>query len=192
MKKTITAAATGLALLAFPLVAADAKTGHARGGDDTHAHSDDAGTAETTGETSGQGRHRGRGRGQGRGRGRGAAKRCSKPRKVGFSVRGSLDSFTPEDVTITVARANKHARSFIEGDTHTFTLEGARVKFEGVTDADASGTVDFADVLPTDVVKATGKVTRPKRGCTAEPTVKLRKVHVERPVAEAAEESDES
>ena len=166
MKKILPVAATGIALLAFPLVAADAKPGKGKGGKHS-AHS----------LVDGKGN-------------RAAARKCSKLRKVGFAARGPLAAFSAEDVTITVAKANKHARSFIEGDSHTFALAGARVKFEGVTDADGSGTVDFADVVSTDVVKVGGKVARPKRGCDAESTVQVRKVHVERPAADEAEDSD--
>ena len=183
MNKTFTTAAAALALIAFPAVAADAKPGKGNG----HGHvnapwyagpsnsvESDAGVASDQPRETREERR--------------AARKCKKARKVGFSVRGTLDAFTAEDVTLAVVRANKHARSFIEGDTHTFALEGARVKFEGVTDADGSGEVDFADVTPTDVVKVTGKVTRAKKGCdSVEPGVTIRKVQVERPEAEEPE-----
>jgi hypothetical protein len=185
MKKILPVAATGIALLAFPLVAADAKpgkgNGHGHGNAPAHAYSDDTGDDRRSDEARDDRREA---REQRR-----AERRCKRVRKVGFSVRGTLAGFTAEDVTLAVVRANRHGRSFIEGDEHTFALEGARVKFEGVTDADGNGEVDFADVAPTDVVRATGKVARPKRGCDAEATVKLRKIHVERPEAEEAEES---
>lgn len=189
MKKTITTAAAGLALLAFPVLAADAKPGKGNGQGHGHAQSQDArgdgGPGQRAADQRGNAgtrEHRGRGR----------DKRCSKGRKVGFALRGTLAGHTGDEVTIAVVRANKHARSFVEGTEHTFALEGARVKFEGVTDSDGSGEVDLADVAPTDVVKATGKVTRPKRGCEAQATVTLRKLHVERPQADEAEEGDES
>lgn len=172
MKKTISTALAGLAVAALPLAAADAKPG--RGNSDSYSNDNSASAPDETRDQRRQ------------------ARRCKRGRKVGFAVRGTLAGFTAEDVTLTVARANKHARSFIDGDTHTFALDGARVKFEGVTDADADGDVDFADVAPTDRVKATGKVIRPKRGCEAEPTVTVRKIQVERPEADEAEKSDES
>ena len=188
MKKIISTAVAGVALLAFPLAAADAKPGKGNGhGPPEHAqaHGFDSGPDTETSEQTREERREAR-------EGRRAARKCKKGRKVGFSVRGTLDGFTAEDVTLAVVRANKHARSFIEGDTHTFALDGARVKFEGVTDADESGGVDFADVAPTDVVKVTGKVVRPKKGCDAgEPAVTIRKVHVERPEADEAEEPEE-
>jgi hypothetical protein len=206
MNKTLTSAAAALALIAFPAAAADAKPGKGNGHGHAHGHvnapwysgpsgsdsysaapftTDDSETPppapETeTSEKPSETREERR-----------AARKCKKGRKVGFSVRGTLAGYTAEDVTLTVVRANKHARSFIEGDAHTFAIDGARVKFEGVTDTDESGEVDFADVAPTDVVKVTGKVVRPKKGCDAgEPAVTIRKVHVERPEADEAEEPE--
>ena len=186
MKKTISTAVAGLAIVALPLAAADAKPGKGHGGPPPHAAAGFSNSDSNSGDADARDQRR-----QARDDRR-QARKCKRGRKVGFAVRGTLAGFTAEDVTLTVARANKHARSFIDGDTHTFALDGARVKFEGVTDADADGDVDFADVAPTDRVKATGKVIRPKRGCEAEPTVTVRKIQVERPEADEAEESDES
>src|SRR5215212_929867 len=82
--------------------------------------------------------------------------KCSKVQSVGFTAAGSLASYTADSVTLTVAHANKHARGFIAAAGSTFSLTGARLRFSGVSDADGSGTVDFADVLPTDRVKVIG------------------------------------
>jgi hypothetical protein len=118
--------------------------------------------------------------------------RCAKVQSVGFSAAGSLSSFTADSVTLTVTRANRHARDYIASAGATFSLTGARLSFRGVTDADASGTVDLADVLPTDVVRVAGKVSRPKRGCpAADAVVTLRKVQVKRPDAATAEPADD-
>ena len=201
MKKTILAAIAVLCALAFP-VAAAAKSGH--GEDHPQGHGehavpehvaghvegqDDAQqpTADQTTDDQGQAdqtpaaEHRGRG----------ASRRCKRAQSVGFVVKGSLASFTPETVTLDVKRANRHARSYIKTAGSTFTLGTARVKFAGVTDADGSGTVDFADVLPTDQVVAVGKATRPKRGCKGDTVLKLRKLQVVRPDADESESETE-
>jgi hypothetical protein len=119
--------------------------------------------------------------------------RCAKLQSVGFSAAGSLASYTADSVTVNVARANKHARAYIATAGQTFSLSGARLSFRGVTDADGSGTVDFADVAPTDVVRLVGKVSRPKHRCAAaEASLKLRKVQVVRPDAAEDPTSDAS
>ena len=108
--------------------------------------------------------------------------RCAKLQSVGFAAAGSLTSYTADSVTLNVTHANKHARAYIAAAGQTFSLGNARVSFAGVTDADSSGTVDFADVLPTDVVRLVGKVSRPKHGCPAsDSALTLRKVQVVRP-----------
>ena len=114
--------------------------------------------------------------------------KCAKQQSVGFSAAGSLASYTADSVTLNVAHANKHARTYIASAGSTFSLTGARVRFSGVTDADGSGTVDFADVLPTDVVHVNGKVSWPKHGCPAsDSTLTVRKVQVVRPDADETE-----
>lgn len=110
--------------------------------------------------------------------------RCAKLQSVGFAAAGSLASYTTDTVTVNVTRANKHARAYIAAAGQTFSLSGARLSFHGVTDADGSGAVDFADVLPTDVVRLVGKVSRPKHGCpVTDGALRLRKVQVKRPDA---------
>jgi hypothetical protein len=119
--------------------------------------------------------------------------KCAKLQSVGFAAAGTLASYTADSVTVNVTHANKHARAYIAAAGQTFSLGGARVSFEGVTDADASGTVDFADVLPTDVVRLGGKVSRAKHGCPVAPgALTLRKVRVERPGAADDQSADES
>lgn len=180
MRKKMLVATAALSVLAFPLAVADARPGGGQSGHGAEQVPDGAGTTEhpAAGQQPPENRHAGR--------------RCAKPKSVGFAVQGSLASFTPESVTLDVKRANRHARAYIASAGSTFTIGAARVRFEGVTDADASGTVDFADVLPTDKVMAIGKVAGPKRGCTGDTSLTLRKLKVVRPEAQPAEASDES
>jgi hypothetical protein len=118
--------------------------------------------------------------------------RCAKAQSVGFAAGGSLAGYTADSVTLTIAHANKHARGYIASAGSTFPLADARLRFRGVTDADGSGAVDFADVLPTDVVRVIGKVSRPKRGCPAgDAALTVRKVQVVRPDAAETEQPEE-
>ena len=176
MNKTLTGAAAALALIALPVAGATAKpgSGNGNGNGNGHGNAQSApGVADGRGETA-------------------APRRCRRMESVGFTAVGTLATFTPEDVTLEVVKANKHARSYIASAGSTFTLGSARVKFEGVTDGDGNGTVDLGDVLPTDRVKAIGKATRPKRGCEGESVLTLRKLQIVRPEAEAGEVADES
>ena len=65
------------------------------------------------------------------------SKRCKKPHRVGFVVRGTLTSFTADDpateanegsVTVTVTGANKHARHSGELADQNATEPGVQVK----------------------------------------------------------------
>lgn len=179
MNKTLTSAAAVLALIALPVAGATAKPGKGRGhGQALNTQSDGGRVA------SGPIGERSPTRGS-------TSRKCRRPQSVGFVAKGSLAGFTAEDVTLDVERANKHARAYIKAAGSTFTLGTARVQFEGVTDDNADGVVDFADVQPTDMVKAIGKASRPKRGCTGETVLTLRKVQVERPVVEEEVVEDE-
>ena len=168
MKKMILTAAAALSVLALPVAVADARPGH--GGGKGH-------DGRADGVQQDDGTKRG-------------SRKCKRTHAVGFVVKGSLASFTAETVTLDVKRANRHARSYLEAAGSTFALGTARVRFKGVTDADTSGTVDFADVLPTDKVVAIGKATRPKRGCEGETVLTLRKLQVIRPEAEESGDSE--
>lgn len=163
MKKTALTTAAAIALLALSAGPAGAKpgSGHGNSGQLAAEQGENAGHAPPA-----------------------AGKRCRRMQSVGFAARGSLASFTPETLTLDVKKANRHARSYIATAGAEFTLASARVKFAGVTDADASGTVDFADVQPTDVVTLVGKATRPKRGCSGDAVLTLHKVQVVRPGAD--------
>lgn len=168
MNPKITTAAAALALLALP-VGVDAKPGKGNGnaGQIPATQSEDGRSAagNPTAPTS---------------------RKCRRAQSVGFTVSGSLASFDAGTVTLDVKRANRHARGYITAAGSTFELGSARVKFAGITDNDGSGTIDFADVQPTDKVVAVGKASRPKRGCEGETTLKLRKIQVVRPDAEEA------
>jgi hypothetical protein len=204
MKKMILTAVAALCVLAFPVAIAEARPGHGGGEHGQRAHGtpdhaapgqgtstepegdrhgapqpvtgDAADDPATTTDTPAEGRRHG-------------SRKCKRTHAVGFVVKGSLASYTAETVTLDVKRANRHARSYLAAADSMFTLGSARVRFAGVTDADGNGTVDFADVLPTDKVVAIGKATAPKRGCAGETVLKLRKLQVVRP---EAEESDDS
>ncbi len=176
MKKTTWVAAAAIGLLAFGGAAADARPGHGgRSGD--HGQAGQNAAPQNAGQYL---------------EGRRPNRRCKRTQSVGFVVKGSLAGSTAETITLDVTRANRHARRWIEAAGSEFTLGNARVRFRGVTDGDASGAVDFADVQPTDKVVAIGKAIRPKRGCEGETVLKLRKVTVIRPEADDSAEQPES
>lgn len=172
MKRLILVAVAALSVLAFP-IAADAKRGQGQGqagqGDDSRSGDREQRSDQRRG-----------------------SRKCKKPHAVGFVAKGSLTSFDAAAGTLTldVKRANRHARRYIEAAGSTFTLGEARVRFVGVTDGNGSGSVDLADVLPTDKVVATGKATKPKRGCEGDIVLKLRKLQIIRPQADEAEGTD--
>jgi hypothetical protein len=121
------------------------------------------------------------------GKGGAKSKRCEKPRAVGFVAAGTLASVEGSSVNLTVARANRHARRWLESNEAAFDTANLTVSFAGVTDGDLSGTVDLADVLPADRVRVLGKLALPKRGCGGEAVLTLRKVKVLREVATETE-----
>ena len=105
------------------------------------------------------------------GHGKGQSKRCAKTAKVGFSVGGTLVSFTADDaataadeatVTLLVTSANKHARvsgKLVKGATYTVAAgtDAFQVRLE------AAGTTPGAG----DKVKVHGKVALTKKACAA-------------------------
>jgi len=167
MKKMILIAA--VSALALPVAAADARPGHG------HGHGGPAVEQYTPQPPQAH-----------------QPRRCKRTQSVGFVAKGTLASYTAETVTLDVKRANRHARSYINAAGSEFTLGSARVRFAGVTDGNGDSVVDFADVLPTDKVVATGKAVRPKRGCEGETVLKLRKLQVVRPEADETEGSEQS
>jgi hypothetical protein len=117
------------------------------------------------------------------------SKRCAKVRSVGFVVRGTLSAYDESSVTLAVTRSNRHATRWLEdNDPAVFDTTGLTVSFAGVTDADASGVVDLADVLPTDRVRVKGKLALPKARCTGDVVLTVKKVSVSREVEEVSSE----
>ncbi len=83
-------------------------------------------------------------------------------------------------LTLTVTRANRHATAWLAVNAPTFATTGARLRLSEIVDSNGDGLVDSADVLPTDRVKVIGKLSRPKRGCTGEMTLSLRRIVIHR------------
>ena len=111
------------------------------------------------------------------GKAQGQAKKCTKPNKVGFVVRGTFVSADATSVTLKVTKANRHARKsglVTVGESFTATpSDASKIRYVGRTGA--------SDAQPTDKVKVKGKVTRLKKGCSDEsfsPTATIRKVVV--------------
>jgi hypothetical protein len=120
------------------------------------------------------------------GKGKGPAKRCAKTPKVGYSVKGTLVSLTADNpatpaseasVTITVTKANSHARKSgeiadqdavkpgvqVKGATYTVAAGDAyKLKLKGYSGADTPSAGD--------AVHITGKIPRTKRKCAADGT----------------------
>ena len=137
----------------------------------------------------------GKGHGKPRGKER-SAKRCERPHRVGFVVRGTLAAHDAATATLDVRRANRHARRYLESHPATFSLAGVKVVLKGITDANSDGTVDLDDVSSTDKVRAIGRIAVPRRRCEGEVSVVIRKIKVvreasdEEPAAEAPVEGD--
>ena len=122
-------------------------------------------------------------KGEPHGHGKGQSKRCAKTAKVGFSVGGTLVSFTADDaataadeatVTLLVTSANRHAR--VSGELEDQDLQRAGMQVEGATYTVAATANPFevrmdrlrvAGTTPMegDRVKVNGKVARTKKAC---------------------------
>ena len=110
-------------------------------------------------------------------------KKCDKPKRVGFKVNGTFDSHVDPDLTVTVTRANKHARRWLEDNPPVFDVSSARmIKFIDVTDT-GDGTAGFEDALTTDRVKINAMLKKPKRSCDGDLELRVKKVKVKRPSA---------
>lgn len=101
--------------------------------------------------------------------------RCKHQPNVGFSVGGTLDpSSTADNMIIVVKHANKHSKPFVT-DGKFAVPSGSNVTFVGANPFTTQG-ADMTNYK----VKATGKVVKLKKGCTAAnspaPTVKRVKV----------------
>ena len=114
----------------------------------------------------------------------GSSKRCAKSPAVGFVAAGSLAGYDETTVSLDVAQANRHARRWLAANDPVFSLIGVQPSFEGVTDANADGVVDLADVTAGDRVQVMGKLARPKRGCAGTSALRVRRVTVTRETAE--------
>ncbi len=123
-----------------------------------------------------------KGTAHGKGKGQGHSGRCAKTAKVGFSVGGTLVSFTADDaataadeatVTLLVTSANRHAR--VSGELEDQDLAKAGMQVEGATYTAAAAADAFevridrleAGTAPSqgDRVKVNGKVARTKKAC---------------------------
>lgn len=97
----------------------------------------------------------------------GASKACAKTQKVGYSVGGTLVSYTADDaatkdvnessVVLKVTRANAAARNSGELTGGTYTVSGETVKLHGFQGTDTPSVGDR--------VKVSGKITRTKKKC---------------------------
>ena len=96
--------------------------------------------------------------------------RCARLQRVAFVARGTFVSFADDALVMKVVRANHHARSYTSGAP--LSTKGAKVTFRGLT--------GFDQAVSTDQVMVIGKLLRPKRGCTGDTSVVLRKVKVTR------------
>lgn len=114
----------------------------------------------------------------------GQPKRCEHTKNVGFAAAGSLASFDDASLTLTVAKANHHARVFLASNPAVFSTADVTPAFVGVTDANADGVVGLADVVATDRVRVIGKLALPKRGCDGTASVTVRKLSVVRPTTD--------
>ena len=96
------------------------------------------------------------------------SKRCNHQPKVGFTLGGKLDSAsTPQNITVDVTRANKHAKPFVTDGKFSFSTTGVNVKYVG----DNPFTTPGANLHMNDwKVQVVGKVAKLKKGCTASNT----------------------
>ena len=109
--------------------------------------------------------------------------RCARLQRVAFVARGTFVSFADDALVMKVVRANHHARAYTSGTP--LSTKGAKVTFRGLT--------GFDQAVSTDRVMVVGKLVRPKRGCTGDTSVVLRKVMVGRnPPPDQTKDSQEA
>jgi len=108
------------------------------------------------------------------GKAKGHAKKCAKPRNVGFVVKGTFVSGDATGVTLKVTKANRHAlKSGLVTVGDNYTATAAKIRYVNRTGP--------SDAQATDKVRVVGKVTKLKKGCSASgftPTATVRKVMV--------------
>jgi hypothetical protein len=127
--------------------------------------------------------HPGNGKGHGQREARAPGKaggRCARPQRVAFVARGTFVSFGQDGLVMKVVRANHHARAYTSGTP--LSIEGAKVTFRGLK--------GFDEAVSTDRVMVIGKLVRPKRGCSGDTSVVLRRVTVRREAAEPVPQQD--
>ncbi len=165
MNKVTVAALTALALVAVP--AASAEPGKGKSGSEKKAQ-----------EPSGKGK-------SGTKTFKGQSGKCKKPQRVGFVAAGTVATLDAASITLTVTNSNRHATNWLALNVPTFATAGAKLRLKGIVDSTADGLVDYADVLSTDRVRVIGQLVRPKRGCTGETVVSLRRINVRRKSADS-------
>jgi len=167
------------AMLAFPVAAAQAVPGKGKGGDgskhadgqrgddDRGGHgSDDGDEADEASGEAEERSHRGRGRGRGgdddeaatAGPGVASAKPTKPvPSRGRYNFRGTVVAVDPAagTLTLSVVRGNRHARTYA-GREVTFSVASARF---AVTDANADGALDLADVSVGDRVRVMARMS---------------------------------
>lgn len=121
---------------------------------------------------------------------KGKSRKCAKPRRVGFVVRGTFVSGDATSVTLKVLKANRHAlRSGLVTIGEDFTAAPTRAGRIRYVNRSGPG-----DAQATDKVRAVGKVTKLKRGCSSQnftPRAKVRKVTVVAPEPDDQPEAGE-
>lgn len=97
--------------------------------------------------------------------GQGQSRRCARVHTQGFQLHGTYASFDGTTLTLSNAKGNKQARSFITNGSASVALGSAKVNFSGVTDTNSDGTVGWDDVTTADSVIVHGRATVTKHGC---------------------------
>ena len=173
MKKVTVAALAAVALVAMPVAGADAGKGKLRSESKAQHRSD---KGDSGGERAGKRELR----------------KCKRQRRVGFVAAGTASAQDSASFVLTVRRANRHAKKWLAVNEATFSTTGVKLRLKGIDDSTGDGTVDFADVLSTDRVRVIGKLSRPKRRCTGDATLRLRRIVVHRKFDAKETELDEA
>jgi hypothetical protein len=119
---------------------------------------------------------------------------CKRTKRVGFAAAGPLVALEETSLRIYVKRANRHARRWLAQREPLFESAGARLKLARLVDRDGSGTVELTDAAPGDRIRVSGKLTLPKRRCSGDAALVVRRVSVAAapgvpdPVSEATRE----
>ena len=173
MKNVTVAALAAVALVAVPAAGADPGKGKLR--------------------SEGKAQHRsGKGDSGGERAGKRELRKCKRQRRVGFVAAGTASAQDSGSFVLTVRRANRHAKKWLAVNEATFSTAGVKLRLKGIDDSTGDGTVDFADVLSTDRVRVIGKLSRPKRRCTGDATLRLRRIVVHRKFDAKETELDET